>query len=113
MARPELSDDDKMTAVVKVRMTQSDFEALKSRAESSGMKLPEFLRRSALSRKIKTVPIVNQQTFIALGKIGSNLNQLTRAANEGRIVETGPTVATVLALVRQVKSEVLGDDPDD
>ena len=69
---------------ITVRCTEDERRKIRERASSRGLKLSDFVLRSALGKKI-----VVADGFWEMGKqlkaIGNNLNQLTRLAHEGRI----------------------------
>ena len=69
---------------ITVRCTRDERDKIRERASSRGLKLSDFVLRSALGKKI-----VVADGFWEMGKqlkaVGNNLNQLTRLAHEGRI----------------------------
>ena len=69
---------------ITVRCTEDERRKIRERASSRGLKLSDFVLRSALGKKI-----VVADGFWELSKqlkaVGNNLNQLTRLAHEGRI----------------------------
>ena len=69
---------------ITVRCTEDERRKIRERASSRGLKLSDFVLRSALGKKI-----VVADGFWEMGKqlkaVGNNLNQLTRLAHEGRV----------------------------
>lgn len=69
---------------ITIRCTRDERDKIRERASSRGLKLSDFVLRSALGKKI-----VVADGFWEMGKqlkaIGNNLNQLTRLAHEGRV----------------------------
>ena len=69
---------------ITVRCTEDERRRIRERAASRGLKLSDFVLRSALGKKIVVL-----DGFWELGKqlkaVGNNLNQLTRLCNEGRV----------------------------
>ena len=69
---------------ITVRCTEDERRKIRERAASRGLKLSDFVLRSALGKKIVVL-----DGFWELGKqlkaVGNNLNQLTRLCNEGRV----------------------------
>ncbi len=69
---------------ITVRCTEDERRKIRERASSRGLKLSDFVLRSALGKKI-----VVADGFWEMGKqlkaVGNNLNQLTRLCNEGRV----------------------------
>ena len=65
-----------------VRLSDIELEMLRDRALESGMKASELIRKNALMRPLpRRVSKIDLKTYIELGRIGNNLNQLTKAAN--------------------------------
>ena len=89
-------------ATIGVRVSASEYETLKTKAEQMGMTPAQFLRDAALKRRLPSppVPAINRAEYAELARLAANLNQLTRAANEGRPV----TVAE--ALLERLAGEV-------
>ncbi|MBQ9870255.1 MAG: MobC family plasmid mobilization relaxosome protein [Ruminococcus sp.] len=69
---------------ITIRCTRDERDRIRERASSRGLKLSDFVLRSALGKKIVVV-----DGFWELSKqlkaVGNNLNQLTRLCNEGRV----------------------------
>ena len=69
---------------ITVRCTEDERRKIRERAASRGLKLSDFVLRSALGKKIVVL-----DGFWEMGKqlkaVGNNLNQLTRLCNEGRV----------------------------
>ena len=87
---------------VGVRVSARELDAITSRAVAAGVTPCQWLREAALSRRLPSPPVpeVNRQEYSALARLGSNLNQLARAVNEGRPV-TVPS-----ALLQRLTGEV-------
>ena len=69
---------------ITIRCTKDERDRIRERASSRGLKLSDFVLRSALGKKIVVL-----DGFWELSKqlkaVGNNLNQLTRLCNEGRV----------------------------
>ena len=69
---------------ITIRCTEDERRKIRERAASRGLKLSDFVLRSALGKKIIVL-----DGFWELSKqlkaVGNNLNQLTRLCNEGRV----------------------------
>lgn len=72
--------------VIPIRFTVEERTQLRELAKGAGISVSELVRRSALGRKMpaQATPLINRETYQAISRIGNNLNQLARAANEGR-----------------------------
>jgi len=106
---PEAED---LTAWCTFRLAAAELAELKDHAHAARISTSELVRRRVLglSPPKAAVPSINSQTYAELGRIGVNLNQLTRVAHE-----TGPQMqplARVLAelkgLLDRVRMEVIG-----
>jgi hypothetical protein len=67
-----------------VRFADDECDQLREKAYRAHTSVSEYIRRSALGRKViepPPPPAVNIQTYRELGSIGNNLNQLVAAVN--------------------------------
>ena len=70
------------TKIVSVRMSPEELRAVAQRAHDCGKCLSTYMRRVALGSIPRARPRrIEQEAVYQLGKIGNNLNQLTRVAN--------------------------------
>lgn len=101
-----------------LRLSQGERATLEQRAAEAGLKLSEYLRQAGLKRKGRTrVPEINRQTYIELGRIGNNLNQLTKACHialsQGYGCHLDPTLLQSLSdKLDQIQLEVIGVNPN-
>ena len=70
--------------LVNFRVAPADYEKIKRRAVSVNLGISAYLRTIALTGLVVTTPGIAEAAG-QLRRIGVNLNQLTRAANEGTI----------------------------
>src|SRR5579872_5573344 len=83
MARPRKTAP-KLTRRVIVRVSEEDHARIRANAKDAGLGVSEFVRRLALDGQV----VVRQQSAYGMSlafqlrRIGVNLNQLTRVANE-------------------------------
>ena len=74
----------KRNKTISIRCTETEYEKVHQRAEKHGLKLNEFVLKTALGKKIIVAQgldeVVRQQKAI-----GNNLNQLTRLSHEGKV----------------------------
>lgn len=117
-----LSSDDTTTAEPMVWVTFSLPSAardeLRDHAHLARISVSELVRRRVLGLPPPkaSVPTINTQTYASLGRIGNNLNQLTKLAHESG--QLGPAqlqpLARVLAELKsfldRVRQEVIGTD---
>lgn len=84
------------TQRVNVRLSKSDYDALKKQAATAGMTVPRILVERALADDTGTTKTdlanlrhsVNQLTT-QINKVGTNLNQIAHATNAAGTVPTG------------------------
>ena len=70
--------------LVNFRVAPADYERIKRKAASADMGIGAYLRTTALTGNVTIIPGMTEAAG-QLHRIGVNLNQLTRSANEGRI----------------------------
>ena len=80
--------------VVPIRFTTEEKLQLQEFAKSRCVSLSEYVRKVVLQRKLPppVVSQINRETYQALTRIGNNLNQLARSANEGKLVNLPKTL---------------------
>lgn len=101
--------------VAKIRLNDAERQRLTSLAGDAGMKLANFLRLTATQSVVVNRSDWQRRTF-QLGKIGNNLNQLSRWANTHKTaVEASTVVLALLRIERLLRSEFGLDQasPDD
>lgn len=70
----------------KMRLTAEEYEKLKSQSERTGLTMSSVMRSAWKRLKIVELPPADfTETVTQLRRIGSNLNQFTRAANMGEV----------------------------
>ena len=98
-------------STIGVRVSAAEYATLRTRAENMGMTPAQFLRHTALTRRLPSppVPAVNREEYVKLGRMAHNLNQLTRRANEGKpVILTPPLVKLLLAEINDLRQALLG-----
>ncbi len=101
-------------AVVPIRFSDEERALLYAQANAVGLSLSEFVRRSALKRRLPppAASEVNRATYQELCRIGNNVNQALRAIHERKL--TGVDRATLSlfselrGLVKDIGMQVLG-----
>lgn len=81
--RPRLLPQERRSFQVKVGFTESQFQKLQERCELSNLAEPELIRRLSLNQQITTNSKITNQALIELGRIGNNLNQISKILNSG------------------------------
>ena len=92
--RPKSVPETVRRATIGVRVSASEYTALRTKSEHMAMTPAQWLCEAALTRRLPSPPVaaINREQYAELGRLAGNLNQLTRLANEGRPV----TVADAL-----------------
>jgi len=86
------------TEVISVRMSPEERRAAAERADLCGQCLSTYMRKVALGSIPRARPRrIEQKAVYQLGRIGNNLNQLTRVANRTGQVDTTHRLGQVLA----------------
>lgn len=107
--RPKIQSEA-IRRTVGVRLNAAEWDAVQRKADALGIRPTTLLRVAALSRVIPkpVVPAINRQLYAELARLAGNINQLTRAAHEGRVSIAPAMLQSVGALVRQLRLELLG-----
>jgi hypothetical protein len=99
-----------------VRVSTDELAVISRRAEERGMTPVQLLRETALSNKLPPkqaiVPAINREMYAELAKIGVNLNQLARAANQGYPVTVDDSLLRIVCdkLTQMQRILVGGED---
>lgn len=101
-----LSPDKKRDVTVSARLNQEEVELLDSYCKSTKMKRGEYLREAGLRNPPASVPEVNREKWLELGRLGSNLNQISRRLNQGDPL--ADQIDQVRDLVAQIRVQLLG-----
>jgi hypothetical protein len=94
-----------------VRMTDAEKETIKHRAAGYGMKVSDFARTVLLSDlkeppPSRTDPALIRGLMWELSKVGTNLNQLAKRANEAAKIGGEKELAALMAMETEVRAVV-------
>ena len=105
MARPRKSTDERLSERIHFDVCRSDFLRAAQHAEKAGMTLTAYARQQFLSGRVvvKQTRQLDHATFDQLRRIGVNLNQLTRLANQTE--ELPPGLSELCALIQRFLME--------
>ena len=104
-----------------LRLSSSERAALEAKAEAAGLKLSAYLRQAGLNKTVSAkkelVPAINRLTYTELGRIGHNINQMTKAAHKSLQRGMGCNVDPdelngLLVLLKKIRLEVLAISDD-
>ena len=74
--------NDKRTIRLFIRVTQSEYEAIKAKSAKAGLSLSEYSRRILLGETVVEAPPVDFILLIReVKRVGSNLNQVLKKIN--------------------------------
>ena len=97
--------DAKKTENVHLRLTPDEFALLKEQSERTGRSMSDIIRAAWKKIKIVELPPADfSETVVQLRRIGSDLGQLTRAANAGEI--NIPEIKSVLSEIAAVDKKL-------
>ena len=109
--RPKNEPGTVRVVTIGVRVSRSEYDALKVKAAAMSVTPAQWLRHAALSRRLPSppVPAINRDEYAELARLSANLNQLARAGNEGRnvIVDNG-LLADLAIEVNRLRLGLLG-----
>ncbi len=94
------------TALVKLRVTPAEKEAIAAKAEAQGQTVTDFIRQRALDYRLRQTPLEKDRVR-QLARIGVNLNQLARWVN---IHKDRAEVIDVLVALVSLEQELKGTD---
>ena len=102
--KPKRKPRQKRTIEIAIRVNEGELALLKQRQQ--GATMAGWLRGLALG--VKPVKPADAELVRALGRIGSNLNQVARHVNTERAID--PQVLVEIEQVRQAMHQLLADN---
>jgi Bacterial mobilisation protein (MobC) len=96
------------TKIMQIRVSDLEFEMIHSRASQAGLTCSELFRRNALLRPLpKRVTKIAIDTYIELGRIGNNINQLAASANAAiKLGQKPPYSCGELEALREILHQI-------
>ena len=115
MTRPQKETDMKREHRATIRLTDTEFSIIENAATQAEMSISEYMRTQTMEGKVNArfeiVANVNQikKLIGEFGKIGSNLNQITRYFNQGGVLssEMRNEIRKSLRDIYEMKYEVM------
>jgi len=85
MGRRALADHERRRHQVNISLRDDELARLHRRADRARMAVTDYVRRRALSDRLRVVPPrrLGVEEFRQVARIGSNLNQIARRLNSG------------------------------
>ena len=111
---PQEQQNQRLSSRLELRLSDSDYNQIKARAEQGNLSMSEFMRRAALRRTMpRPLAAFDLKAYQVLCKIdaqlkiaGNNLNQITKACNSAVILGEPVVVNTgLLESVQQLIRE--------
>ena len=75
-------------------LTQEELESLKMRISNTNLNQSAYIRKCILNKEVTVIPGI-RDFMIELKRIGNNLNQITRLANEGSLTIIGDNIKNI------------------
>jgi len=84
MTRPRKQIQDLKMLQINIRVTLEEQLQIEEYSKSYGMSVTQYIRIRSLKKQLPkhSMPSINRELFIELSRIGNNLNQLTKKANQ-------------------------------
>ena len=102
--RPRLPEGERRTYRVGVSLSEAEREAVAAKAEAAGLSPAAYLRQAGLGARLSSR--VNDRAYHQLSRIGVNVNQMARVANQtGRLPELD-VLRAILAEVREIRDQI-------
>jgi hypothetical protein len=85
MGRPKKELSNLKIIQVNVRMTTDEYLKVASNAETLGISIADYIRKTCTGKSLPTKKInpLDRELFVQLSRIGNNINQLTKIYNLG------------------------------
>lgn len=88
------------TKIIRIRMTEREYQEIIARADMSGLTLAEYIRRTASGRKI--VSRVGQNAINELRKIGGLLKHVHNESGGAYSEKTAAAIADIRDAVKRI-----------
>ncbi|HVT59506.1 MAG TPA: plasmid mobilization relaxosome protein MobC [Thermoanaerobaculia bacterium] len=109
--RPALPAEWRRDHPLMLRLTSSEHDVLRRRAALARLPTAVYVREAALRRRSppRVVPLVNIRMVGQLGRLGNNLNQLTKLAHQGQTSPALlPCLSELLVELRRLRRLLIG-----
>ena len=102
---------------VTLRFSESEYKQLQENAENARTSVSAFIRARLQGKRVHgkpaPVPAINREAWAALARSAANLNQLTKAVNEGRGIEVDIKALRIMYReVQTLRQQLLGVTDD-
>ena len=103
--------ENKHCFMLRVRLTDEEHALLKEQSERTGRSMSDLIRVAWKKMKVVELPPADfAETVVQLRRIGNDLKELTRAANDGnvKIPEIKEALSELIALDRRLSKILSG-----
>ena len=111
MSRPKKSIDQLKIIQINIRVTLEEQIHLEQSAKIYGLTLVGYIRRRILNQQLPkhTMPGVNRELLIELSRVGNNINQLTKKANQNNpnLIGLRTELDCLYEVLNQIKQKLL------
>ena len=113
MGRRKMLDSERRRHQVNVSLRDDELAELHRRAELARMPVADYIRRRALSDRLRVVPPrrLGVEEFREVARLASNVNQIARALNSGRGY-VRPGIDLELELLRELLAGLMPEKRD-
>jgi Bacterial mobilisation protein (MobC) len=115
--RPQLTDDEYRSTSIRIGLNKSELAKFSQRCalvgmESNKITQSNFARKLLINERIYATSQINRDALVQLGKIGNNLNQITKVLNTQTVVDNKLTseVEQIMTDIRQIATEMVGNN---
>ena len=88
-------------------LDDNEYLSLKNKISMSGLTCSGYLRKSSMDKNITVIPGI-RDLIIEIKRIGNNLNQITRLANEGSLTILGDNLKNIKDDLKEVWKSLAG-----
>lgn len=81
-------ENERKTVVRAVRFTEDEFQKIEKELTKLNTSFSNYARASILKTKVKFTPKIKSELIFEINKIGNNLNQIAKLANEKKAIDT-------------------------
>ena len=113
MARPKKSFCELKLLQINIRLTLEEQIILEEFSKLYGINVVEFIRIRSLKKQLpkNTMPGINRELLIELSRVGNNINQLTKRANQNNPNLNGlkDELYNLSESLNEIKKQLLND----
>lgn len=94
---------------VNTRLSDEEISLLDSLRKETSLSRSSYMRAAALGAPPRVIPSINREQWVALSRVGSNLNQIAVAVNSGSL-PAGVLISIdeAKSLLRDVRDMLVG-----